>query len=165
MDPAGENHKLAKRAANSEWVALQPLDFEFTSHDTPQHNSLAELAFPYLAGKARAMMGAARVPGDIKSKVALEAIACATQLDGLVVVDVKGKPTTRDAHMFGVNPSWSSKLHVWGEAGVVAEGKDGKTGDRGVTMMFVGYVDRESDSVWMWDMRTSHAIVTLQTNC
>ena len=36
------------------------------------------------------MMGAARVPEDIKSKVALEAIACATQLDGLVVVDVKG---------------------------------------------------------------------------
>ena len=47
------------------------------------------MAFPYLAGKARAMMGAARVPEDIKSKVALEAIACATQLDGLVVVDVR----------------------------------------------------------------------------
>ena len=51
LDPAGENHKLAKRAANSEWAALQPLDFEFTSRDTPQHNSLAELAFPYLAGR------------------------------------------------------------------------------------------------------------------
>ena len=120
-----------------------PIDFEFTSRDTPQHNSLAELAFPYLAGKARAMMGAARVPEDVKSKVALEAIACATQLDGLVVVDVKGKQATRDMHMFGANPSWSGKLRIWGEAGVVAEGKDGKTGDRGATMMFVGYADRE----------------------
>jgi hypothetical protein len=160
LDPAGENHKLAKRAANSEWAALQPLDFEFTSRDTPQHNSLAELAFPYLAGKARAMMGAAMVPEDVKSKVALEAIACATQLDGLVVVDVKGKMATRDAHMFGANPSWSGKLRVWGEAGVVTEGKNGKTGDRGVTMMFVGYADRESDSVRMWDMRTSRVIVS-----
>ena len=75
------------------------------------------------------MMGAAWVPEDVKSKVALEAIACATQLDGLVVVDVKGKLATHDVHMFGVNPSWSSKLRIWGEAGVVAEGKDSKTGD------------------------------------
>ena len=69
------------------------------------------------------MMGATRVPEDIKSKVALEAIACATQLDGLVVVDVKGKMATRDVHMFGANPSWASKLKVWGEAGVVTEGR------------------------------------------
>ena len=110
LDPAGENHKLAKCAGNSKWAALQPLDFEFMSHDTPQHNSLAELAFPYLAGKACAMMGAARVPEDIKSKVALEAIACATKLDGLAVVDVKGKLATRDVHMFGANPSWSKRL-------------------------------------------------------
>jgi hypothetical protein len=47
---------------------LQPSNFEFTSHDTPQHNSLAELAFPYLAGKARAMMGGAMVPDDATSK-------------------------------------------------------------------------------------------------
>ena len=155
-----ENHKLAKRAGNSEWAALQPLDFEFTSCDTPQHNSLAELAFLYLAGKARAMMGAARIPEDIKCKVALEAIACATQLDGLVVVDMKGKSATRDVHVFGVNPSWSNKLKVWAKAGVVAEGKDAKTGDRGATMMFVGYSDRESDSVRMWDMQTSQVFVS-----
>jgi hypothetical protein len=80
------------------------------SRETPQHNSLAELAFPYLAGKARAMMGAARVPEDTKSKVALEAIVCAMPLDGLVVVDVKGQMATRDVHMFGANPSWSNRL-------------------------------------------------------
>ena len=100
------------------------------------------------------------VPDDLKPKVALEAISCATQLDGLVVVDVKGKIATHDKHMFGANPSWSSKLKVWGEAGVVAEGKDSKTGDRGATMMFVGYADRESDSVRMWDMRTSRVVVS-----
>ena len=105
-------------------------------------------------------MGAARVPEDIKSKVALEAISCATQLDGLVVVEIKGKMVTRDVHMFDANPTWSNKLHVWGKAGVVAEGKDSKTGDRGATMMFVGYVECESDSVRMWDKRTSRVIVS-----
>ena len=160
LDPAGENHKLAKRAGSSDWAVLQPIDFEFTSRDTPQHNSLAELAFPYLAGKARAMMGGAMVPDDLKSKVALEAISCATQLDGLVVVEVKGKIATRDMHMCGANPAWSRKLRVWGEAGVVAVGKDSKTGDKGATMMFVGYAERESDSVRMWDMRTSRVVVS-----
>ena len=82
LDPAGENHKLAKHTGSNEWAVLQPLDFEFTSRETPEHNRLAELAFPYLAGKARAMMGAARVPEDIKSKVALETVLCVTQLDG-----------------------------------------------------------------------------------
>jgi hypothetical protein len=160
LDPAGKNQKLAKRAGSSDWAILQPIDFEFTSRDTPQHNSLAELAFPYLAGKARAMMGGAMVPEDIKSKVALDAISCATQLDGLVVVKIKGKLATSDVHLFGANPTWSKKLRVWGEAGVVAEGKDSKTGDRGATMMFVGYAERESDSVRMWDSRTTRVVVS-----
>ena len=34
------------------------------------------------------------VPDKLKSKVALKAIYCATQLDGIVVVDVKGKAAT-----------------------------------------------------------------------
>ena len=92
---------------------MQPIDFEFTSRDTPQHNSLVELAFPYLARKARAMMGGAMVPDNLQSKVALEAISCATQLDGLVVVEVGGKTAMCDRHMFGVNHSWARKLHIW----------------------------------------------------
>jgi hypothetical protein len=42
------------------------------------------------------MIGGAMVPDDLKSKVALEAISCAMQLDGLVVVEVKGKIATHD---------------------------------------------------------------------
>jgi hypothetical protein len=150
LDPAGENQKIAECTGSSDWAMLQLIDFEFTSRDTPQHNSLVELAFPYLDGKAHAMMGGAMVPDDLKPKVALEAISCTTQLDGLVVVDNKGKQATRDMHLFGVKPTWSKKLHVWGEAGVVAESKDSKTGDRGAPMVFVGYAERESDSVRMW---------------
>ena len=55
------------------------------------------------------------------------------------MVEIKDKLATHDMHMFGANPTWSKKLHVWGEVGVVAEGKDSKTDDRGATMMFVGY--------------------------
>ena len=61
LDPAGENLKLEKRASSFDWTPLQPLEFEFTSQDTPQHNNLVELAFPYLAGQASAMMGATNV--------------------------------------------------------------------------------------------------------
>ena len=95
------------------------------------------------------------VPEDLKSKVALMAISCATQLDGLVAVKIKGKLATRDMHLFGANPTWSNKLCVGGEAGVVAEGKDSNTGKRGATMMFVGYTECESDSVRMWDSHTT----------
>ena len=82
LDQVGKNQKLAKYAGSSDWATLQPIDFEFTSQDTPQHNSLAELAFPYLAGKAHAMKGGVMVSDDLKSKGALEATSCATQLDG-----------------------------------------------------------------------------------
>jgi hypothetical protein len=62
--------------------------------------------------------------------------------------------------MFDANPAWSKKQHVWGEAGVVAEGKDSKTGDRGATIMFVSYAKRESDSVGMWDSHATRVVVS-----
>jgi hypothetical protein len=30
--------------------------------------------------------------------------------------------------MFCMNPKWSKKLHIWGEAGVMTVAKDSKTG-------------------------------------
>ena len=59
------------------------------------------------------------------------------------MVEIKGKMATCNIHMFDVNSMWSKKLRVWGEAGVIAEGKDSKIGDRGSTMMFVGYAENE----------------------
>ena len=92
------------------WAPLQPVDFEFTSRDTPQHNNLAELSFPYLAGKARAMMGAAHVPHDVCGKLAIKAIKCATQLDGLRVIKVGDKTGTQDFHVFKSSPTWAVNL-------------------------------------------------------
>ncbi len=47
------------------WASLQPVDFECTCWDTPQHNSLADFTFHYLAGKAIAMMGSVHIPDDV----------------------------------------------------------------------------------------------------
>ena len=93
--------------------------------------------------------------------MALEAIACATQLDGLVTVTLNGKQVTRDMHVFGANPKWACNLHTCGEDSVVKVGKNAKTGDHGITMMFIGYpTDRESDSVRMWDPTMNRVVVT-----
>ena len=163
MDPGGENVKLEKRLQTADWQGLQPIDCEFTSRNTPQHNSRAEVAFPYIANLTKAMMGAANVPEDIRRNVAIEALTCAVQLDGLTSVELKGKLASRDEHVYGCNPKWATptQLRVWGEAGVVREGKDGKTGDRGTKMMFVGYPhNRESDCKRMFNPQTKRVVVT-----
>ena len=73
------------------------------------------------------MMGAAHVPTDVHRKVTIEALKCATQLNGLEAVTLGNKTATWDILMFNMNPDWSKNLHMWGKAGVVKEGKDGKT--------------------------------------
>ena len=96
LDLAGENAALEKHVETTECKDLEPIDFEFTSLNTPQHNNLAELFFPYIAGIARAMMSTANIPTGTRGKVAIETIKCATQLNGLasVKVDVKSRQET-----------------------------------------------------------------------
>ena len=62
--------------------------------------------------------------------------------------------------MFGANPKWTKNLLVWGEGGVVTVGKDSKIGDKGTCMMFVGYAERKSNSVRMWDPSAMRVVVT-----
>ena len=50
------------------------------------------------------MMGGALIPDGLQAKVALEAISCATQFDGLAIVTVSRKEATCDMHIFGANP-------------------------------------------------------------
>ena len=105
--PSWQKSQVGKHAASSDWTILQPLDFKFTSQDT-----LCYLTFQYIAGTAHVMMGGALVPDDMHVKVVLEAIACATQLDGLVVIEVGGRTAMHNMHMFGVNPKWTKNLRV-----------------------------------------------------
>ena len=105
-------------------------------------------------------MGAVHVPAELQGQVAVEALKCATQLDGLRVVEIKGIKQTCDTHAHGKTPKWAMNMQTWGEAGVIKKGKDGKTGDRGIDMMFVGYpLNREEDSYRMWN-KTTNGVVT-----
>ena len=107
------------------------------------------------------MMGTSYMPDESRGKVSLEVLKCATMFNGLRLVAVNGKRNTRDDHIHGNNPRWATHLRTWGEAGVVKEGKDEKTGDKGIAMMFVGYpVNRETDSVRMWNPITNEVVTT-----
>ena len=62
---------------------------------------------------------------------------------------------------FGANPKWSLNMKTWREARVVKEEKDGKTGDCGIDMMFVGCsMNCEFDSVQMWNSGTNQVVMT-----
>ena len=161
MDPSGENHKLVKRLKSVECQHLQPIDIEMTARDTPQFNSLVEVAFPFLAGKARAIMNDANIPIEYRAALAILAIEFATVVDGLTAIDVEGKKMTRDQLVFGANNKWVNNMHTFGEAVVVAEGKDSKTGNRGTEMMFVGYPsNRSSDTFKLWNQNTNRVVTS-----
>ncbi len=60
-----------------------------------------------------------------------------------------------------LHPNWAVNLRTWCEAGVVTDDPNGKSGDHGIEMMFVGYpANRESDSVCMWDPSTNGVVTT-----
>jgi hypothetical protein len=101
---------------------------------------------------ARAAMSHANIPREICPKIAVEILSTVTLLDGLSVVDYHGTLTTQDIIIYGENPRW---------AAVVKEGKDGKTGDRGITVMFVGYtLDRTQDTYRFYNKTTNCIIVS-----
>ena len=107
------------------------------------------------------MMVVAHIPHDIRGKVAIKAIKLATQVDGLNIVTLGGKLAMRDEHVYGSNPKWTTDLRIFGEAGVVKEGKYGRTVDRCKAVMFVGYlVNREVNSMQMWNPETNQVIVS-----
>ena len=41
----------------------------------------------------------------------------------------------------------------------MAKGKNSKTGDKGTMKMFIGYGERESDSIRLWDPSTERVVV------
>ena len=124
---------------SSHW--LMKTKFEYTVSGTPQQNSYAEVGFTALAGMSRAMMNKGNVPRASRYKLFGEVAKTATKLDGLVVVEINGVKKTRFEHYANILPRWTKFMRTFGEAGTVRTGKDGKVGNRGVTMMMVGYAD------------------------
>ena len=153
MDNSGENNKFVERAASADWKLTHKN--KFTSRNTPQQNGIVEVQFATIAGRGRAMCNHANIPEEVRIKIANEALSHSTSL-GTLVVD-KGQTKTRNERIGLSNPKWANtKIRTFGQAGVVTRGKNGKLGDRGIPMMFVGYpINHASDSYRMYNPKTS----------
>lgn len=155
LDNAGENKLLKKRSESAAWK--MNIKFEFTARDTPQQNSIAEVAIATIANRGRAMMHDANLGEKERYLLYDKAFGTATKLDGLVPVTINGVTQSRYMHWYGQNPTFSLHLRTWGEAGTVKIKTDTtpKVNDKGVHCMFVGYADDHAGDVYeMWDPKT-----------
>ena len=88
MDNAGENRQLVERLNSKDWK-LHP-SIEYTAHDTPQHNYLAEVAIATIAKHARAMMINANILEHYRYLIQHKAMETAAKLDGLICKQIDG---------------------------------------------------------------------------
>ena len=96
MGNAGENKILQQQLASKDWKL--PIKVEYTTRDTPQQNSLAEVGFAILVNRAMAMMHLANVPMAVRYIISHEAFPCATLLDGLNALTINNRTKTRFDH-------------------------------------------------------------------
>ncbi len=115
--------------------------FEKDSRKTPQQNSYAELTFTVIALKMRAVMNASQIPKSECFKMWSEAAMTVTALEDLIPVTWNGITMTRYEHAGFKIPKFIKHLRTFNEAGTVKNRKDGKVGDREITMVFVGYAN------------------------
>jgi hypothetical protein len=130
---------LVTLAQSQDWK-LETI-FENTARKTPQQNSYAKLAFMVIAAKTRAVMNVAQIPKSERFKMWSEAAMTVTALDNLIPVTWKGETKTRYEHARFKIPKFVKYLRTFSEAGIVKNKKDGKVGNRGIAMAFVGYAD------------------------
>ena len=160
-DNAGENMKLKDQCKSADWKL--GIDFEWTARATPQQNSLVEVGFTTIGDRGRAMMIAANISYAMRFVLFKEAYACATLLDGLVVVEINGEIKTRLEHWGADLPKWTRALRTWGEAGVVKlkSSTSPKMANKGLTCVFVGYAIDHAEGVYrMWNPTTGRIHVS-----
>ena len=81
------------------------------------------------------------VPRDMRYTLWPECVITATKLDWLMIDELNGVKKTRVEHYQDLIPNFVQHLRNWEEAGTMETGKDSKVGDRGVTMIFLGYAN------------------------
>ena len=81
MDGAGANRVLQKRSG---------IQFEYTARSTPQQNSLVEVRFATLTNRTRAVVYHANIPDKLKHRTYKSAAEYVTNMDRLVMCDLKG---------------------------------------------------------------------------
>jgi len=105
-------------------------------------------------------MNGAKIPKSECFKMLSEAVTTVTALDNLIPVTYNGVTKTRYEHAGFEIPKFVKYLSTFDEAGIVKNGKDGKVGDRGITMVFVGYADEHAGNCYrMYNPVTSRVNV------
>ncbi len=94
-----------------------------------------------IAAKTRAVMNAVQTPKSKHFKLWSEVAKTVTALDNLIPVRWKGETKTWYEHAGHKIPKFVKYLRTFGEAGMVKDKKNGMVGNRGITMMFVGFAD------------------------
>ena len=114
-----------------------------------------------IISQTRAVMNAVQIPEIERFKLWNEALTTVTALDNLIPVTWNGITKTRYEHAGFEIPKFVKHLRTFGEAGIVKNGKDGKVGDRGITMVFVGHADEHAGNCYrMYNLMTSRVNVT-----
>jgi hypothetical protein len=145
QDNAGENVKLVKMAKGKDWK----LDFtvKYTAREKPQQNLHAKTLFTIIAAQARCTLIAGHIPDDEQFKLWPEAVKTATHLNNLMPVTIEGVTQTCWEHA-GYKVHNTKTLQMFGETGIIKDGKKGKVLNRQLTMMFVGYSEDHANSVF-----------------
>ena len=141
MHPSGNGD-----AYGSNWKS--GVSFEYSSKETPHQNSLIETASTLIAARSRSLIDAANVPKIGRYWLLPEAANAVMKLDWLEIVTIDHMTKTQIEHFVMQIPKFAKYLHTWGEAGRVKSGKDGKLGDRGITMIMVGYANHHECDVY-----------------
>ena len=84
----------------------------------------------------------ANVPMVEQYRLMQETANHSTKLDWLAVIKNGREEKTQIEHYGIPIPAWISNFQTLGESGTVKTGKDGKIGDRVVTMIFVGFANK-----------------------
>ena len=108
--------------------------FNNTASKTSQQNSYKELAFTVIVANERALMNATQITKDKRFKLFGETVKTVTALDNLIPVTWKGETKTRYEHTGHKIPKFVKFVRTFGEVGIVKDKKDGKVGDRGITI-------------------------------
>jgi hypothetical protein len=113
----GENYKTKTCSKLVNWKV--DIDYKFTAGAIPQQNHPAEIGFTVLAMRGRAIMSAENRGNRERYKIFREPFTTANLLDGLMVLDIDGKVTTRYKNFHGTNPAFAHHLRTWGGVGMV----------------------------------------------
>ena len=111
-------------------------------------------------------MNAAQIPKSKQFKLWSEAATTVTALGHLIPVTWNRKTLTRYEYAGHEIPKFVKHLRTFGEAGTVKDKKDGKVGDRGITMVFVGYANSHAGNCYsMYNPVTSRVCGTRDVIC